>query len=58
MRVTPPAKAFSGPSNLLSFGIEKDTVHRVGFQCMSAANPLVGSVTQVLRPNSPARPAN
>ena len=30
----------------LSFGIEWDTIHLVGYQRMGAANPLVGGVAQ------------
>jgi hypothetical protein len=46
MPVMPSTKAFGRPSNLLSFGIERDTVilHRVGYQRIGAANPLVGGV--------------
>ena len=33
----------------LSFGNEGDTVHPIGYQCMVAANPLVGGVAQQAR---------
>jgi hypothetical protein len=36
-----------------SFGIERDTVHLVGYQRIGAANPLVGGVTQQGRHGAP-----